>query len=55
MITRRSAARLLAGTAIASSLSSTSWAADDKVIQIGLNFSLTGGDAESARTCATAR
>ena len=48
MITRRSAARLLTGTAVASTLGKASWAAEDKVIHIGLNFSLTGGDAESA-------
>jgi branched-chain amino acid transport system substrate-binding protein len=48
MITRRSAARLLAGTAIATSLGNAAWAATDKVIRIGLNFSLTGADADSA-------
>ena len=47
MITRRSAVGLLAGTALASSMGGTAFAAD-KVIKIGLNFSLTGGDAESA-------
>ena len=30
-------------------MSGSAWAAADKVIQIGLNFSLTGGDAESAQ------
>ena len=47
MITRRSAVGLLAGTALASTVGSPAHAAD-KVIKIGLNFSLTGGDAESA-------
>ena len=49
MITRRSAARLLAGTAVASSFSGASWAAAEKTIKIGLNFSLTGADAASAQ------
>jgi branched-chain amino acid transport system substrate-binding protein len=48
MITRRSATRLLAGTAIATSIGSPAFAAD-KTIQIGINFSLTGGDADSAQ------
>ncbi len=49
MITRRSAARLLAGTAAASSFGGVSWAAAPaKTLRIGLNFSLTGGDASSA-------
>ena len=48
MITRRSAAQLLAGTAIASSLGGTGARAADKTVEIGLNFSLTGGDAASA-------
>ncbi len=47
MITRRSAAQLLAGTAVASALGGPASAAD-KTVQIGLNFSLTGGDADSA-------
>ncbi len=47
MITRRSTVGLLAGTAMASTLGNAAQAAD-KVIRIGLNFSLTGGDAESA-------
>ena len=49
MITRRSATRLLAGTAIASTMGGSAWAAADKTIKVGLNFSLTGGDAESAQ------
>ena len=49
MLTRRSAAQLLAGSAIASSLSGPAWAAGEKTVRIGLNFSLTGGDAESAQ------
>ena len=49
MITRRSAARLLAGTAIATSFSGASWAAAEKTVKIGLNFSLTGADAASAQ------
>ena len=48
MITRRSATRLLAGTAVASTIGGTAWAAD-KTVQIGLDFSLTGGDADSAQ------
>ena len=48
MITRRSAVQLLAGTAIASTAGSA-WAAGEKTVKIGLNFSLTGGDAESAQ------
>lgn len=48
MITRRSATRLLAGTAVASSFGAQAWAAD-KTVKIGLDFSLTGGDAESAQ------
>ena len=47
MITRRSAVVLLAGTALTTTLGNTAFAAD-KVIKLGLNFSLTGGDAESA-------
>ena len=47
MITRRSAVGLLAGTALVSTVGNPAHAAD-KVIKIGLNFSLTGGDAESA-------
>ena len=47
MISRRSATRLLAGTAVASSFGGGAWAAD-KTVQIGLDFSLTGGDADSA-------
>ncbi len=50
MITRRSAARLIAGTAAATSLSGLSWAqAPAKTLRIGLNFSLTGGDASSGQ------
>ncbi len=48
MITRRSAAQLLAGTAIASSFGGTAAWAADKTLEIGINFSLTGGDADSA-------
>ena len=48
MITRRSATRLLAGTAVASTLGGTSAWAADKTVQVGLNFSLTGADADSA-------
>ncbi len=49
MLTRRSAARLLAATALASTVAGTAGAAGEKTIRIGLNFSLTGGDAESAQ------
>jgi branched-chain amino acid transport system substrate-binding protein len=47
MITRRAAGQLLAGTAIATAIGTPAFAAD-KTIKVGLNFSLTGGDAESA-------
>ncbi len=46
MITRRSATGLFAGTAIATALGTTAHAAD-KVIDVGINLSLTGADAES--------
>ena len=50
MITRRSASRLLAGTAAAASMGGVSWAATpEKVLRIGVNFSLTGGDASSGQ------
>ncbi len=49
MITRRSAAQLLAGTAAVSALGGRAFAAAEKTIQIGLDFSLTGGDAASAQ------
>jgi branched-chain amino acid transport system substrate-binding protein len=50
MITRRAAARLLAGTAATAALGATisPVQAADKVIKIGVNLSLTGADAESA-------
>ncbi len=48
MITRRSATRLLAGSAALTTLAGPSWAAGDKVVRIGVNFSLTGADAENA-------
>ena len=50
MITRRAAARLVAGTALTAAISGTgssSWAAD-KVVKIGVDLSLTGADAEDA-------
>lgn len=47
MITRRSAAQLLAGTALAAAIGDNAHAAD-KTLSIGINLSLTGGDAESA-------
>jgi branched-chain amino acid transport system substrate-binding protein len=47
MITRRGAARLLAGTAAAAALGTSAKAAD-KVVKIGADLSLTGADAESA-------
>jgi branched-chain amino acid transport system substrate-binding protein len=51
MITRRAAARLVAGTAMTAVLGGVSqpgWAAD-KVVKIGVDLSLTGADAESAK------
>ena len=47
MITRRAAARLLAGTAATAALGTTAHAAD-KVVKIGVDLSLTGADADSA-------
>jgi branched-chain amino acid transport system substrate-binding protein len=50
MITRRAAARLVAGTALTAAFASGStpgWAAD-KVVKVGIDLSLTGADAESA-------
>ncbi len=46
MITRRTAARLLAGTALAAVAPGAAYA-EDKVVKVGINLSLTGGDAES--------
>ncbi len=46
MITRRTAARLLAGTALAAAAPGAAYA-EDKVVKVGINLSLTGGDAES--------
>lgn len=47
MITRRAAAQLLAGTAITAALGSNAFA-DNQVVTIGVNLSLTGADAETA-------
>jgi branched-chain amino acid transport system substrate-binding protein len=50
MITRRAAARLVAGTAFTAAFASSGepgWAAD-KVVKVGVDLSLTGADAESA-------
>ncbi|HVC63123.1 MAG TPA: branched-chain amino acid ABC transporter substrate-binding protein [Acetobacteraceae bacterium] len=50
MITRRAAARLVAGTAFTSAFalgSKPGWAAD-KVVKVGVDLSLTGADAEDA-------
>src|ERR1700722_14276332 len=49
MITRRAAARLLAGTAATALVGVTTpvWA-DDKVVKIGADLSLTGADSENA-------
>ena len=49
MLTRRLAAQLLAGSALAASATGSALAAGEKTIKVGLNFSLTGGDAESAQ------
>jgi branched-chain amino acid transport system substrate-binding protein len=50
MITRRAAARLFAGTAVTAAVASRIGVAhaEDKVIKIGADLSLTGADAESA-------
>jgi branched-chain amino acid transport system substrate-binding protein len=50
MITRRAAARLVAGTALtaAFSIGSTPGRAADKIVKVGVDLSLTGADAESA-------
>ncbi len=48
MLTRRAAAQLLATTAVAAALGSGSAHAEDKVVRIGIDLSLTGADAESA-------
>ena len=50
MITRRAAARLFAGTAATAALGSgiTPAQADDKVVKIGADLSLTGADADDA-------
>jgi branched-chain amino acid transport system substrate-binding protein len=50
MITRRNAARLLAGTAVTAAAgagTNPAWA-EDKVVKIGVDLSLTGADAETA-------
>ena len=49
MLTRRATAQLFATTAIAAALGGVSAQADDKVIKVGLDLSLTGADAESAQ------
>jgi branched-chain amino acid transport system substrate-binding protein len=48
MLTRRAAAQLLATTAVAATFGSLAAHAEDKVIKVGLDLSLTGADAESA-------
>src|SRR5579863_6943107 len=50
MITRRAAARMLAGTAATAALGAgiAPALAEDKVIKIGADLSLTGADAENA-------
>jgi len=52
VLTRRAAGRLIAGSTLTAALSSTALTpaeAADKVVKIGINFSLTGADAESAK------
>ncbi len=52
MLSRRAAGKLLASTALTAAVSgavSSSAQAADKVVKIGINFSLTGADAESAK------
>jgi len=48
MLTRRTAAQLLATTAVATALGGVSARAADQVIKVGISLSLTGADAESA-------
>jgi branched-chain amino acid transport system substrate-binding protein len=48
MLTRRAAARLLATTVVAATFGGIAAHAEDKVIKVGLDLSLTGADAESA-------
>jgi branched-chain amino acid transport system substrate-binding protein len=49
MITRRAAARLFAGTAVTAAASRIGTAhAEDKIVKIGVDLSLTGADADSA-------
>jgi len=51
MISRRAAGKLLASSALTAAFTAMSVSADaaDKVVKIGINFSLTGADAESAK------
>ncbi|HET6182134.1 MAG TPA: branched-chain amino acid ABC transporter substrate-binding protein [Acetobacteraceae bacterium] len=51
MITRRAAAQLVASVAAAAAFGRTgaAFAADDKVLKVGIDFSLTGADAHSAK------
>ena len=48
LLRRRVAAQLLAATAVAAAWGSASAQANDTVIKVALNLSLTGADAESA-------
>ena len=48
MITRRAAAKLVAGTAFSAAFAATPGNAADKVVKVGVDLSLTGADAESA-------
>jgi branched-chain amino acid transport system substrate-binding protein len=47
MITRRDTARLLAGTAATAALGRPAWA-QDKVVKVGVDLSLTGADSENS-------
>ena len=49
MITRRAAAKLVAAVAAASALGAGGARAADKVLKVGVNLSLTGADAHSAK------
>jgi len=50
MLTRRAAGKILAGTAAATAFGGlTAAEAADTVVKVGINFSLTGADAESAK------
>ena len=49
MLGRRDVGRLVAGTAALAGLGARGARAADKVVRVGVNFSITGSDAESAK------